>query len=476
MSHAAAELMFRPATELAELVRGGELSARELVEASLQRIGELNPQLNAFVDVDADGALAAAAAIEPGDPRPFAGVPIAIKNNRAVNGQRLTLATSLLAENVATYDHNVTRRLRDAGFVIVGTTTLPEFGIVPVSESRLLGPTRNPWDTERTPGGSSGGSAAAVAAGMVPIAHANDGGGSTRIPAACCGLVGLKAQRGRVSMAPVDGESFLVIDGVLTRTVAETAAVLDILAGSEVGDTSWAPTPVEAFAASAAREPQRLRVAVVTAPPLVDAVVHEPGLRAVRETAEVLESLGHAVEEVVAPWLYEDLLTLFTVEFSALAAGALKLAAAAAGREPTEADVEPLSWLVYEIAKATSSLDASLGRQRLQAVAREVITALAAYDAVVLPMLAEPPVRIGEIDAAAGEPLATFARAGQFTPFSALFNVSGQPAISLPLYEERGLPLAVQIAAAPAQEGALLALSAQLEAAQPWAGRRAAVS
>ncbi len=476
MSHATAELMFRPVTELAELVRGGDLSARELVEASLRRIDELNPRLNAFVDVDADGALAAADAIEPGDPRPFAGVPIAVKNNRAVNGRRLTLATSLLAENVATYDHNVTRRLRDAGFVIVGTTTLPEFGILPVSESRLLGPTRNPWDTERTPGGSSGGSAAAVASGMVPIAHANDGGGSTRIPAACCGLVGLKPQRGRVSMAPVDGESFLVIDGVLTRTVAETAALLDILAGPEPGDASWAPPPVEPFAEDAAHEPQRLRIAVVTVPPLPDAVVHEPGLRAVRDTAELLESLGHAVEEVAAPWLYDDLLVLFTVEFSALAAGALKLTAAAAGREPSEADVEPLSWLVYEIAKATSSLDAALGRQRLQAVAREMLTSLAPYDAILLPMLAEPPVPIGEIDGSASEPLATFARAGQFTPFAALFNVSGQPAISLPLYDEAGLPLAVQLAGAPAQEGALLALSAQLEAARPWAGRRAPVS
>ena len=245
---AAAELMFRPVTELAGLVRDGSITARELVEASLQRIEALNPQLNAFVDVDAEGALAAADAVGAGDARPFAGVPIAIKNNRAVAGQRLTFATSLLADNVATYDHNVTRRLTGAGFIVVGTTTLPELGIVPVTESRLLGPTRNPWDTDRTPGGSSGGSAAAVASGMVPIAHANDGGGSIRIPAACCGLVGLKAQRGRVSLSPDEGESFLTIDGVLTRTVAETVALLDILAGPEVGDATWAPPPAEPFA------------------------------------------------------------------------------------------------------------------------------------------------------------------------------------------------------------------------------------
>ncbi len=476
MSDTAAELMFRPVTELAGLVRDGGISARELVEASLQRIEALNPQLNAFVDVDAEGALAAADTVGPGDARPFAGVPIAIKNNRAVAGQRLTHATSLLADNVATYDHNVTRRLTAAGFIVVGTTTLPELGIMPVSESRLLGPTRNPWDTDRTPGGSSGGSAAAVAAGMVPIAHANDGGGSIRIPAACCGLVGLKAQRDRVSAAPDAGESFLTVDGVLTRTVAETADLLDILAGPEVGDASWAPPPPEPFAASAAREPQPLRVAVATMPPLPDATVHEAGLQAVRDTAALLESLGHSVEEVAAPWQDDDLLRLFTVEFAAHVSSAITLAAARAGREPAETDVEALSWLVYQIATATSSVDALLGRRRLQAAARGIVAALAPYDVVLLPMLAEPPVPIGEIDTTASDPLATFARAGQFTPFGALFNVSGQPAISLPLYEAQGLPLAVQIAGRPAQEGMLLALAAQLEAARPWAGRRATVS
>ena len=168
-----------------------------------------------------------------GDERPFAGVPIAIKNNRAVKGLRLTYGCSLMADHVSDYDHNVTRRLREAGFVIVGTTTLPEYGILPTSEARLFGPTRNPWDLQRTPGGSSGGAAAAVAAGIVPVAHGNDGGGSIRIPAACCGLVGLKPSRGRISAAPELGDSPLGIDGVLTRTVADTAAILDVLAGYE---------------------------------------------------------------------------------------------------------------------------------------------------------------------------------------------------------------------------------------------------
>src|ERR1700729_3326532 len=189
--------MFRPATELAAMVRSGEVSSRELVEISLARIEQLNPQLNAFVELDGERALATAAKIGPGDERPFAGVPIAIKNNRPVAGMRATIGCSLLAEHVAEHDCTITRRFREAGFVIVGTTTLPEYGILPVSEARIFGPTRNPWDLERTPGGSSGGSAAAVAAGLVPVAHGNDGGGSIPIPAACCGLLGPEAPPGR---------------------------------------------------------------------------------------------------------------------------------------------------------------------------------------------------------------------------------------------------------------------------------------
>src|ERR687890_2362813 len=240
-------LMFRPALELAALVRSGELSARDLVAASLERIDALSPELNAFVDVFHDEALAAAAAIHPGDERPFAGVPIAVKNNRAIEGKRLTFCSDFAGDFVAPYDHNVVRRLRAAGFVIVGSTTLPEWGILPWTNTKRFGATRNPWDPARTSGGSSGGSAAAVAAGLVPIAHANDGGGSTRIPAACCGLVGLKPQRHRTSFAPEIGQSFLAVDGALTRTVADPAAALDAISGAEVGDAGWGAPPPQAF-------------------------------------------------------------------------------------------------------------------------------------------------------------------------------------------------------------------------------------
>src|SRR3954453_1831873 len=255
------DLLFRPVTELAASVRSGEISATELVQASLDRIDELNPTLNAFVDVFHEEALATAAEVQPGDERPFAGVPIAIKNNTPMAGKRLTYCAELMGDFVAPLDDNVVRRLRNAGFVIVGTTTLPEFGIPPVTEGRRFGPTRNPWDTDRTPGGSSGGSAAAGAAALAPVAPANDGGGSPRIPAACCGLVGLKPQRGRISLAPEIGQMFLVQDAWPPRPVRETAELLDLLAGPELGDMSWAPPPAMPFAEQAKADPGRRRIA-----------------------------------------------------------------------------------------------------------------------------------------------------------------------------------------------------------------------
>ncbi len=466
--------MFRGAIELAQIVRSGEISARALVEASLARIEELDPVLNAFVDVDAERALASADEIAPGDGRPFAGVPIAIKNNRAVEGLRLTHGCSTLAQYVAGYDHNVTRRLRDAGFVIVGTTTLPEFGILPVTEPRLFGPTRNPWDLQRTPGGSSGGAAAAVTAGMVPVAHGNDGGGSIRIPAACCGLVGLKPSRGRISPAPVLGDSMLSIDGVLTRTVADTAAILDVLAGYEPGDATWAPPPSEPFALAMTRTPGRLRIAATTVPPVPEAVVDPLSAQAVSEGAEILRSLGHEVQEIDPPWGSDELRELFGVVFSNHVALSIAFCATVIERELVPADVEPMSWAIFSMIQRVNALQGMQAAVKLQAVARRIVASLAPYDAVLTPVLAERPLALGTLDTSAADPMSTFTRSGLFTPFTPVFNASGQPGISVPLFHgEDGLPLGVQIVGRPAGEGSLLALAAQLEEALPWAGRRA---
>jgi amidase len=466
--------MFREAGELAGMVRSGEVSARELVETSLQRIEECNPALNAFVDVDAERALAAADEIGPGDERPFAGVPTAVKNNRAVAGMRLTFGCSLMADHMADYDHNVTRRLKQAGFVIVGTTTLPEYGILPTSEARLFGPTRNPWDHQRTPGGSSGGAAAAVASGMVPVAHGNDGGGSIRIPAACCGLVGLKPARGRISLAPELGDGALVIDGMLTRTVADTAAILDVLEGYETGDATWATPPSEPFAASAAREPGRLRIAASSLSPVPDAVVDPVCAAAVQDASELLRSLGHEVVEFDPPWHEDGLRELFGAVFSSQIALSIAYSGTVAGRLPAADDVEPMSWAIYSMVNKFSVTEVLAASARLQAFARRLIAALEPFDAVLTPALAERPLPLGTLDTAAPDPMATFTRSGLFTPFTPLFNASGQPGISLPLYHgDDGLPLGVQLVGRPAGEAQLLALAAQVERAQPWAQRRA---
>jgi len=474
------DLMFRPVDELAGMVRSGEVSARDLVQESLDRIDELNPQLNAFVDVFADEALAAADAVGQDDDRPFAGVPIAIKNNRAVAGKRLTSAADFMGDFVPGHDDNVVARLKQAGFIVVGTTTLPEWGILPVTDTKRFGTTRNPYDPERTPGGSSGGSAAAVASGMVPIAHANDGGGSTRIPAACTGLVGLKPQRGRISTAPVGGGEFLVADGVLTRTTRETALLLDILAGYEVGDSQWAPAPAEPFAAGAAREPGRLRIAVASNPPLEGAELDDEARRSVREAAELLTELGHEVVEAAPPWGQPGVLHMFTACFGPLVCLNVAYAQILAGRDITAEDTESVSWAIWRLCNdKINSVESAAAQVQLQGMARQIITWMEDFDAILTPALAEAPVKHGVIDPQSPEPMAAFARSGTFTPFTALFNVSGQPAITVPLFDrEDGIatPLSVQLVGKPAEEGALLALSAQLETARPWAHRRPALA
>jgi amidase len=474
------DLMFRPASELAEMVRAGEVSARELVEISLARIAELNPRLNAFVEVDAERALAAADEVQPDDERPFAGVPIAIKNNRAVKGWRLTYGCSLMKDFVANYDHNVVRRLKQAGFVIVGTTTLPEYGILPTTEARLFGPTRNPWDLGRTPGGSSGGAAAAVASGMVPVAHGNDGGGSLRIPAACCGLVGLKPARGRISSAPERGEGPLDIDGVLTRTVGDTAAILDVLAGYEVGDTNWAPPPSEPFAAAVLRPPGALRIAATTLPPVPDATVDELCVRAVADAAELLRSLGHEVEEVELPWRTDGVRELFGVVFGIQLSLSMAASGIVAGRGEggiSEEDMEPMSWAIFSLARGLNAVQGAGAATQLQRFSRRLAAFLDPYDALLTPALAERPLPIGTLDTAAPDPMSTFTRSSYFTPFTASFNAGGQPGISLPLFHgEDGLPLGVQIVGRPAGEAGLLALAAQLEEARPWVDRRPPVA
>jgi amidase len=466
------ELLFKPASELATLIHTGQISSTELVTFALERIEALQPTINAFAHVDAEGALAAAESVGAGDARPFAGVPIAVKDTAPVAGMPYTLGSDLFGDFVPATDAYLVRRLRDAGFVIVGKTSLPEFGILPVSEPRRFGPVRNPWDTGRTPGGSSGGAAAAVASGMLPLAHGSDGGGSIRIPASCCGLVGLKPARGRVSRGPEQGDDFLVQDGVLTRTVAETASMLDVLSGYEVGDATWAPPPAEPFASAAARAPGRLRIGYTTKA-AIEAPLDPVCEQAVHDAAALLTELGHDVEEVAAPWGDDDLLKVFTMVFGTPITMGIFFGGMVTGREPTPDLVEPLSWTFWEGMRERTALDYLLARTQLTGISRGIIALWESYDVVLTPGLAERPVAIGEIDACSDDPWETFRRSGRFTPYTAIFNVTGQPAISLPLYHgDDGLPTSVQLAGRPAGEATLLSLAAQLEAARPWAGRR----
>jgi amidase len=315
---------------------------------------------------------------------------------------------------------------------------------------------------------------------MVPIAHANDGGGSTRIPASCVGLVGLKPQRGRVSTAPVGGGEFLVADGVLTRTVAETAAVLDLLAGYEVGDPVWAPDPAEPFAAAAGRTPGRLKIAMTTLSPIEDGELDAEAVRSVHVAADVLRGLGHEVVEADPPWRVPGVLALFTAVFGPLVGLNIAFAEMIAGREAREEDMEALSWAIWRLCKDNvSAIDGAGAQVQLSAFSRQVLGWMGDYDALITPALAEAPLEHGVVDTQGPDPMGTFARTGQFTPFTALFNVSGQPAINVPLCDrEDGIatPLSVQLVGHPAQEGPLLALATQLEAARGWTPPRPAVS
>ncbi|MGI8779773.1 MAG: amidase [Solirubrobacteraceae bacterium] len=469
-------LAFLPATQVAARIREGAVSAREAVEGCLRKIESLDPQLGAFIEVDAERALAEAGAIPPGDERPFAGVPIAVKANTPVAGLCMDFASQFLAGHRPAHSAYLVRRLREAGFVVVGTTNMPEFGILPTTESRHTGPARNPWDTTRTPGGSSGGSAAAVAAGLVPIAHGNDGAGSLRIPAACCGVIGLKPSRGRISRGPDLGDSFLASDGVLSRTVVETAILLDVLAGYEPGDATWAPRPAEPYTLAMRRDPGRLRIAMTVANALdVDAdpeVVH-----GVHEAAAVLRELGHEVEEASPALPAPDALGIFLQVFGPAATLGIAFGELLAGRPPLDDEIEPMSRAIMELARELPSTGYLTALAQLQLIARGTVAFFADYDLLLTPVLASRPLAIGELHGCGDDPLADLRRAGAFAPYTALFNVTGQPAVSVPIgFGEDGLPTAVQLVGHPLGEETLLQVAAQLETARPWAAQRPAIA
>ena len=460
------------ATAQADLVRRGEVTPIELVDAAIARIERADPELNAVVTPTFERAREIARGELPDGP--FRGVPFLLKDlSAAWAGVPMTSGSAFLKDFVAPVDSVLVQRYRAAGLVFLGKTNCAEFGFLPTTEPELFGPTRNPWDMERSAGGSSGGSAAAVASGMVPFAHGNDGGGSIRIPASCCGLVGMKPTRARISHAPLLGDVMggLVVDHALARSVRDSAALLDATAGPAPGDPYVAPPLARPLLAEVGADPGRLRIAF-SAANAIGAPVHAECVRAVEEAAHLCEELGHVVEEdapaLDGAVLYESFLAVW---LSGHAWG-IEGMARTLGRQPEPEELEPLSWALRAVGREIRAADYLLAVTALQRIAREVAGFFANRDVWLTPTLASPPVPLGTFDRRSTDAMSVFRRASEFVPFTPLFNATGQPAISLPLYwSDDGLPIGVQLAARYGEEATLVRLAAALEEARPWAER-----
>ncbi|HEY1522596.1 MAG TPA: amidase [Solirubrobacteraceae bacterium] len=463
MSATAEELAFTGPAGLAELVRSGQVHPRELVELCLGRIESLNPRLNAFRITLADEALAAADAAA-GSGGPLAGVPVAIKDDTPLAGQATTRGSRSYGPP-APADAEVVRRLREAGAIPIGITNVPELMIFPWTASDANGITRNPWAPARTPGGSSGGSAAAVASGMVPCATGSDGGGSIRIPAACCGLVGMKPTRGRISMQPFR-EHWLGLStyGALARTVADSALLLDVLQGAGPGDADVAAAPARSYSEAAATAPGRLRIAVSRKqPPGPPAPLSGEQRGAWEQMGSVLSELGHEVAERHPR--YGTAAIEFTQNWMR---GIYQDSQTVPDPERLERSTRQMAALGRRL---VSDRRAEKLRSKRGATAARILGLWEEFDVLMTPALASPPIAA---EAGYGRSaLGAFNQAGRFTPWTAIFNVTGQPAISIPAgFSADGLPLAVQLVGRLGAEDTLYSLAGQIEAARPWADRR----
>lgn len=454
----------------AELVQRGEVQPRELVEAAIARIERLNPALNAVISTRFEQALAEA----EGAPRtgPFAGVPTLLKEiGPAMKGARRSLGSRYLKGNVSNFDALMVARMKEAGLLFLGTTNLPEFGILPTTEGQAFGPTRNPWNPDYSPGGSSGGAAAAVASGMVPLAHANDGGGSIRIPAAYCGLVGLKPTRGRVSTAPeIDGFG-LGVDLCLSRSVRDTAAMLDVIGRPGPGDTYAAPAPERPFLQEVRQQTGRLRIGFTTES-MTGGTVHPDCKEAVRETATRLADLGHQVIEASPRLNGPDFQQAFLTLWMANATFQVAMFSELLGRAPQRHELEPLTWAMAEAGQVSAAADVFRSQITFQLQERQMAAYFAQFDLWLTPVMAEPPQLLGVMAQSEEDPLAPLMKAAELCVFTPIANATGHPAITVPLHwNAAGLPVGVQFVGRPYAEGMLLRLASQLEEAYPWASR-----
>lgn len=459
------DLAFTPALEQAQLIRSKQVSPLELVELYLERIDRLDSQLGSYFTVTADMAIADARAkteqlaltLSPSELPPFFGVPISIKDLNPVAGVPCTYGTAALRNQLATHDDAAVARIKQAGFVILGKTAASQVGSLPYTEPAGFPPTRNPWNLERTPGGSSGGAAAAVAAGLCPVAQGSDGGCSIRGPAFCCGLVGLKPARGRVSHAPVgDYQSGISINGPIARTVRDAAALLDVMSGYVTGDPYWLPDPEMPFLQATERKPGSLRIAFSTAIEPVGEVTPACG-EAVLDTVRLLQDMGHEVE-IGCPD-FTGLIEPFKVVWQA---------GVGASGIPAPLLEKMNLWLLENIGSAGDYLRAVY---QMQAISRRTVAFFDHFDVLVLPVYMHETLRVGEW--ANLSPEETLEKIIRWIAPCPPFNASGQPAVALPAgFDPDGMPVGVQLVGRPAAEATLLALAAQLEAARPWSHHR----
>jgi amidase len=459
---------------LAELVRTGQASSLELVEAAISRIERLNPLLNAVVSSRFDEARAAAARPLPNPSSVLAGVPFLQKDLGAtLAGTAQSRGSRALRNHVSEEDTELGRRHGAAGLIVLGKSSSPEFGNHSTSEPVLFGPARNPWDPSRTTGGSSGGSAAAVASGMVPAAHGNDGAGSIRIPSSCCGLFGLKPTRGRNSWAPSgDVLAGVAVEHALTISVRDSAAILDATAGWVPGDPSIAPVPPRPFLEEVGADPGRLRIAWSAQPPF-EADVHPECVAAVRSTAELLASLGHDVEEAAPEFDGETLIEPFVRIWATANLADYRFARDFLGREPRRDELEITTWELVDYALRFDGAELLDAVDTLSAASRQIAPFFERYDAWVTPTLAQPPPGLGILNQSQGGAVEWWRFDCQFNPWNPIANMTGQPAMSVPLHwTADGLPVGSLVFGRFGGESALFRLAGQLEAARPWRGRR----
>jgi amidase/6-aminohexanoate-cyclic-dimer hydrolase len=460
---------------LAALIAGKKISPAELLDAVRRRVESVNPKINGFSQLFFDKA---EEQIKKGLPDgPFRGVPFALKDlGQYLTGTVTSAGSRVWKNSVAGYDSTLVQRYKKAGLVIFGKTTSPELGLTTTTESVLYGKTRNPWNLERTSGGSSGGSSAVVSSRIIPMAHASDGGGSIRVPASCCGLFGLKPTRGRVPLGPsqFEGWNGFSVHHALTISVRDCAALLDATVGAELGSPYFSPPPSRPLLKEVGADPGKLRIALVPEWPNIP--LHDECRKAVTDTARLCESLGHKVELAKLPLDFNMLRDTFLTIFYVSVARVIEDAATVLGRPVTDKDVENVTWATYQGGRAANPLAYSRAISNSHQVGLAMAKFMQEYDLILSPTLAKPPVPLGVL-ALSTENIPQYGKeVTEFSPYTSLYNVTGQPSMSVPLHwTADGLPVGSMFSGRFGDEATLLRLASQLEKARPWANRRPAI-